>query len=229
VGQENGLRAAVAWLAFPPLLATVSTGTTDVTLAAMLAIAVLLWRRPGASTAVLTAAAWFKLAPLALLPVWLAPLRGRRLMVALGGVLAVSLPLVLTLFWLGGSSGPMAMVHALAFQFQRSSPTSIWASPVMRPLQPLVQACVLGLIAGAAVTLRREPLLAADRARIAALAAAIMIGLELAADYWSFLYAAWVMPLLCLSLLAAADPAQVEVQDVVSVAGALSPEAAVAG
>ena len=35
--EEAGLRAALAWLAFPPLLITVSTGTTDVVLAAMLA------------------------------------------------------------------------------------------------------------------------------------------------------------------------------------------------
>ena len=64
--EEAGLRAALAWLAFPPVLITVSTGTTDVTLAAMLAIAVLLWRRPTACNGMLALAGWFKLAPFAL-------------------------------------------------------------------------------------------------------------------------------------------------------------------
>ncbi len=37
---------------------------------------------------------------------------------------------------------------------------------------------------------------------MAALAAAILIGLQLSADYWAFLYLAWIVPLVGLSLLA---------------------------
>ncbi|MGH2886540.1 MAG: glycosyltransferase 87 family protein, partial [Solirubrobacteraceae bacterium] len=92
--EEAGLRAALAWLAFPPLLITVSTGTTDPALAAMLAIAVLVWRRPVLCSGVLAVAGWFKLAPFVLVPVVLAPLRGRRLAGALGAIVVVSLPLV---------------------------------------------------------------------------------------------------------------------------------------
>ena len=44
--RRPGCARRSRWLAFPPLLITASTGTTDVVLAAMLAIAVLLWRRP---------------------------------------------------------------------------------------------------------------------------------------------------------------------------------------
>ena len=36
---------------------------------------------------------------------------------------------------------------------------------------------------------------------MAALIAAILIGLQLSADYWAFLYAVWVAPLLVISLL----------------------------
>ena len=69
--EEAGLRAALAWLAFPPLLIVVSTGTTDVVLAAMLPVAILLWRRPVACSGMLAFAGWFKLAPFALLTcVW---------------------------------------------------------------------------------------------------------------------------------------------------------------
>jgi len=222
--EETGLRAALAWLSFPPLLITVSTGTTDVVLAAMLVMAILLWRRPGFSAGMLAAAAWFKLAPAALLPVWLAPLRGRRLAAALAAVCAVSGAMVCLLVGLGGVGGVVAMLHAISYQFSRGSPQSLWAALGIERWQPLGQACLLALIASAAVRLRSNPEPANDRTRLAAIAAAILIGLQLAADYWAFLYLVWVVPLLCLSVLESRDasaaraPVQAELQP-----GALAP------
>jgi Glycosyltransferase family 87 len=197
-----GLRAAVAWLAFPPLLITVSTGSTDVILAALLVFAVVLWRRPGSSAALIAAAGWFKLAPFALVPVWLAPLRGRALVRAIVAIVAVSAPALLVLVALGGLRGPAEMLHAIYFQFSRDSSQSIWAALGIRFLQPLGQGCVLGLIAAVAFKLYRQPWLAAEQERMAAAAAAILIGLQLAADYWAFLYLVWIVPLFGLSLLA---------------------------
>jgi len=200
--EDAGLRAALAWLAFPPLLITASTGTTDVLLAGMLAVAVLLWRRPAACNGLLAVAGWFKLAPFALLAVSLAPLRGRRLassLVVIGAVSAIPLAILLAL---GGVSGPSEMAHAVAYQFSRGSLQSVWSALGIERLQPLGQACVLGLIAGAVVKVRQEPALAQDRTRMAALAAAILIGLQLAADYWAFLYLVWVVPLACSALYA---------------------------
>jgi hypothetical protein len=200
--EEAGLRAALAWLAFPPLLITVSTGTTDVVLATMLLVAVLLWRRPTACSAMLAIAGWFKLAPLALLTVCLAPLRGRRLAGALAAIAVVSLPLIAVLVALGGLHGISDMVHAVAYQFTRGSIQSVWGAVHDATLQPLAQGAVLGFIAAAMVKLRQEPHLARDRARMAALSAAILIGLQLAAEYWAFLYLVWVVPLAGVSLLA---------------------------
>lgn len=200
--EATGLRASLTWLAFPPVLAAVSTGTTDVVLALMLVFAVLLWRRPGLSTGLLAAGAWFKLAPLALLPMRLAPLRGRALGRALVSLVVVSLPLLALLVALDGVGGLSAMTHAIAFQFSRSSPQSIWSALGIESLQPVGEAAALGLIAGAVVRLRAEPSLQDDPARMAALSAAILIGLELAAGYWTFLYLLWVVPLLVVSLLA---------------------------
>jgi hypothetical protein len=199
--EEAGLRAALVWLAFPPLLITASTGTTDVALAAILAGAVLLWRRPAACAGLLAVAGWFKLAPFALLPVRLAPLRGRRLLWALAAVALVSLPLLALLLALGGIGGPASMIHAISFQFSRGSLQSAWATLGIEWPQPLVQAAVLGLIAAAVVALRRDPALADQPVRMASLMAAILIGLQLSADYWAFLYLAWVVPMVVLSLL----------------------------
>jgi hypothetical protein len=200
--EETGLRAAVAWLAFPPLLITASTGTTDVMLAAMLAIAVLLWRRPIWCNGLLAVAGWFKLAPFALLPVSLAPLRGRRLLAAVGAIGAVSAASLGILLALGGIHGPSEMAHAVAYQFSRGSLQSVWSALGIEGLQPVGQACVLGLIAGAVVKLRRQPEIARDRNRMAALTASVLIGMQLAADYWAFLYLVWVIPLVCGALYA---------------------------
>jgi hypothetical protein len=199
--EEAGLRAALCWLSFPPLLITVSTGTTDVVLAAMLLMALLLWRRPAISSTVLAAAAWFKLVPAVLIPIWLAPLRGRRLAAAIAAMVGVSAAIGGVLLALGGAAGVTAMLHSVGYQFSRGSPQSLWAALGISSLQPLGEACLLGLIAAGVVRLRRDPELAGDRTRLAALGAAILVGTQLAAQYWAFLYLVWVLPFMCLSLL----------------------------
>jgi hypothetical protein len=196
-----GPRAALAWLSFPVVLIVVSTGTTDVMLALMLAFAVLLWRRPALSTGLLAVAGWFKLAPFALLPLWLAPLRGRRLAAALAAVAAVSAATLGLVMALGGPAGISAMVHAVAYQFERGSLQSFWIVLHLSAFQGAGQAAALALIAGAAVALHRDSALAGDRRRVAALTAAILIALQLAANYWAFLYVVWFLPLIGLSLL----------------------------
>jgi len=221
VQEEAGLRAALAWLTFPPLLAVISTGTTDVVLAAMVAGALLLWRRPTACSAMLAAAGWFKLAPFALLPVCLAPLRGRRLAAAVTAIGAVSAPLVGLLLVLGGAHGLEAMLHAMSYQFSRGAEQSIWGALRIEALQPIGQACVLGLITAAVVRLQQARELTRDRARMAALATAILIGLQLAADYWAFLYLVWIAPALCASLLADQQTRELGTEPVVE-ASALS-------
>ncbi len=226
--EEAGLRAAVAWLTFPSLLITVSTGTTDVVLAAMLAIAVLLWRRPALCAGVVAAAGWFKLAPFALVPVTLAPLHGRRLARALAAITLVSLPMLALLLALGGLDGPRDMLHSMSYQFTRGSEQSVWTPLGIDGLQPFAQGCVLGLIAAAVVKLRLEPELAQDRMRMAALVAAILIGLQLSADYWAFLYLAWIMPLVGVSLLGSPVGAAETVESRVSLGRAPDQAAAIA-
>jgi hypothetical protein len=83
-------------------------------------------------------------------------------------------------------------------------------------------------VAGAVVKLRREPSLSLDRARMAALAAAIVIGLQLAADYWAFLYVAWVVPLIGCSVLSECALIEAAPEPSTQVAGRLEPAGAVA-
>jgi hypothetical protein len=204
---DAGLRAAIALLCFPPLLAIVSSGTTDVALGALLALAVVLWRRPAASAGVLGVAGWFKLAPFVLLPVWLGPLRGRRLLAALAALAAVSASSLAIVVALGGGAGVHAMVHGISYQFGRGSFQSAWHTLGIESLQPFGQAAVLALAAAAGVRLRTDSSLAGDPRRAAALAAAVLAGMQLTANYWAFLYLAWLAPLLVVSLLAEAPRA----------------------
>jgi hypothetical protein len=184
------------------VLIIASTGTTDVVLAAMLAFAVLLWRRPAASMAVLAVAGWFKLSPFALVPLWLAPLRGPRLLAAIAAFVGVSAAALGLVVALGGAGGPASMAHAVAYQLDRSSLQSPWTALGIVRWQPLGQAGVLALIAAAATRLVRDRELGTDRARVAALSGAILVALQLVANYWSFLYLAWTVPLVVASLLA---------------------------
>jgi hypothetical protein len=195
----------------------------------MLAIAILVWRRPAISTGMLAVAGWFKFAPFVLLPVALAPLRGRRLAYALAAIALVSAPLLGLLVALGGVDGPAAMVHAISYQFTRGSMQSVWGALGIAGAQPLGQACVLGLISGSAVWLRQHPHQASDRRRIAALSAAILIGLQLSADYWAFLYLAWVMPLLGCSVLAGPAAAEAVGESARVASGRLEAAGALAG
>jgi hypothetical protein len=217
--EAAGLRSALAFLSFPLVMITVSTGTTDVMLGLMLSVAIALWRRPVAGAGWLAVAGWFKLAPFALLPVWLAPLRGRRLVLAVAAVSGVSVAMVALLVGLAGAGGPSAMLHAISYQFMRGSPQSLWAGLGIDGLQPLGQAAVLALIAGATVRFRRDPSLAADPVRVAAISASIMIGLQLSADYWTFLYVIWALPLLNVSLFT--ERATAVITDTVQVPAAL--------
>jgi hypothetical protein len=141
-----------------------------------------------------------KLAPFALVPMWVAAAerRGRALVGA--GVVTVALAVVLVL--LGGPAGFADLFHALSFQAERGSLLSPWS--VMGGhggAQIVFQAGVIAAIAGAFTRVWSDRTLAADPRRMAALGAAILLAVQLAANYWSYTYLAWVFPLLAVALL----------------------------
>ncbi len=206
IREMAGLRAAIAWMTFPPLLLTVSTGTTDPALAAMLVGALVLWRRPAAGAAVLSAAAWFKAIPVALFPLWLARLRGRDLVRALLACAGVTVAMLASLTALGGAGALPRMLRAMEFQLTRQSAHTLWTVVGSVPLQQLTQAATLALIVAATVRLRREPAIARDRNRFAALAGAIVLGVQISGNYWTFMYLVWAFPFLALSVLAPVGP-----------------------
>ncbi len=199
---DRRLRAALAWFAFPPVLLAASGGANDLVLAACLAWMLALRPRVGLSLAALAAGVWIKLVPLILLAIWI-PYRRRGLGGACAGALALSAALTGLLLLLGGAHGVAAMAHAMAFQFQRGSFFAPWYTFRVQWLQPLAQAAVLAVVVAAVLHLRADRSARTDPVRLSALAAALLLGVQLAANYWTWSYLPWVFPFLAVGLLLA--------------------------
>lgn len=200
-GAASRWPALIALLAFPAALLSTSSGTNDGLIAAALIWALAWWARPALSTAVLAGAGVAKLAPLVLLPLWLARLRGRALVHALAAAAAVGAASLAALVLIGGTSGPSDMLHAMSFQVSRRSMMSLWATLDLQGVQPLAQAATLAIALGGAVLVARDKQLAADPRRVAALITAVLAGLQLQANHWAPLYLLWLAPPAMVALL----------------------------
>jgi hypothetical protein len=203
LARAAGSRVALAFLAFPPVMIAASAGSNDVVAAGFVALALAVPVHGGRSTAALAAAGWVKLAPLALLPLWVARYRSRAAVWAAAGITAL---VGLAVLALGGPSGFADMLDALSFQAERGSLLSPWTLLGAGGAQIVFQAAVAAGIALACMRVWRDRELAADPRRMAALGAAILLGVQLAASYWSYTYLAWVFPLVAVALLTPSRP-----------------------
>jgi hypothetical protein len=199
---DRRLRAVLAWFAFPPVLLAASGGANDLVLAACLAWMLALRSRAGASLLALAMGVWVKLVPLILLAIW-TPYRRRGLGRSYAAALALSAALTGLLLLLGGAGGLSAMVRAISFQFQRGSFYAPWYTFGVQWLQPLVQAGVLAMLAASILCLRADRSAQRDPIRLSALAAALLLGVQLAANYWTWSYLPWVFPFLATALFMA--------------------------
>jgi hypothetical protein len=193
--------AVIALLAFPSALLATASGTNDAIIGAALIWALAWWARPALSSAVLMGAGVAKLAPLVLLPLWFARLRGAALLRACAACAAVGAATFVALVALGGIHGPLDMVHAMTFQLSRRSEMSLWSAVGLQTLQPLAQAATLAVALGGAVLVYKDPAVARDPRRVAALIAAVLAGLQLQANHWAPLYLLWLAPPAMVALL----------------------------
>jgi glycosyl transferase family 87 len=200
-GGRGDLRLALAFLAFPPVMLATSSGSNDLVAAVCVAAALASAARPGRSSAALAAAGSVKLAPFALLPLWLARHRSWR---AVGAGALPALLVAALAIALGGIDGVGRMVDSVSFQTQRGSLLSPWAMLGAGGAQVAFQAAVLTGLALGCARVWRDRALAADPRRMAALGAAVMLAVQLAANYWSCAYLVWAFPLLAVGLFSEA-------------------------
>ncbi len=192
---DLGLLLAYLWMTFPFTLLVANSGANDALVALLVLAALLATARPAARGALAALAGLTKLAPLALAPLFVAH-RPRPLTaaVAFGATAALFLaPFDLANAW----------DRTIAFQQDRDSPFSVWG------YYELPDALQLAAQAAAAIFALAAALAARDRgiATLAALAAAILIALQLTVDHWFYLYLVWFAPLVWIAILTPAASA----------------------
>jgi hypothetical protein len=207
-GHSDGIRLAIAWLVFPPALITASSGSNDLVAAACVAWALVFIACSARATLLLTIAGWVKLVPLFLIPICLARFRSRATLRAVVAAGAVTAAVLAWIALLAGTGGLREMVKAISFQDDRGSLLSLWTLVGVGSLQLGLQAAVISLVALSALWVRRDRELASDPRRLAALAGAVMIGFQLAANYWTPAYLTWLFPCLALALLSGSRTGQ---------------------
>ena len=189
----TGLRAALAWLAFSPVLLTASSGSNDVLLAGCLVAALVSFGNRRRSAVLLGVAAWVKVIPVLALPIWFARMRRRGALEALASLALISAVLLGWIVALGGPKAVVTMLHALAFQFERGSLSSLWTGVGLGPLQAIAQAMLVAVIVAATLAVRRDTGLREDLPRLAALLAGIVLLAQFAANFWTWAYLPWAL------------------------------------
>ncbi len=207
-GPSLGIVLAYAWASFPFTLYASSTNSNDALVALLLVAALLVASSPPARGAFAALAALTKFAPLALAPLLMrtpsdAQRRGRgrvrsgpRAFGAYAAAFALTAAVALLPVLLGGDLRTF-WDHTIAFQRDRDAPFSVWGLYGWpSALQTAVQggALLLAVVVG---FVPRRPTLT----QVAALAAAVLIALQLSITYWFYLYVVWFFPLVMVALL----------------------------
>ena len=209
-GVRLGAILAFGWAAYPYSALALETNSNDALVSLLLVGALLLAARPAWRGVTMAMAVLAKFAPLGALPI-LARLdpsvdgsppagSGRRsgpprhlLRFTAGFAVAGLLLMVPVLI---GSSPAEFFDRTLGYQAGRDSPFSIWGQ--VSALEPLRLALIAATVLLVLVTFwrpRRPGLVQA-----AALAAAILIGTQLVAQHWFYLYLVWFFPLALIAI-----------------------------
>jgi hypothetical protein len=198
-GPTLGIVLAYAWAAYPFTLWTLSSNTND-SLVSMLLVFALLAIGSAPGRGVLAALAGLtKFIPLLLAPLFL---RGRgssfpRPRSIAAYVLAYGLTVVVVMLPVLLRDNLGAFWHdSIAYQADRTSPFSIWGLwGGLGFEQHLVQGATIALALLVAFVPRRRGVV-----EVAALAAAVMIAVQLSASYWLYSYIVWFFPLVAIAL-----------------------------
>jgi hypothetical protein len=201
-GPSLGVLLAYAWAAYPFTLWALSSNTNDALVGLMVVATLLVAGSAWARGIVGAVAGLTKFAPLALAPLFLRGIgegwpRRRKVIVFLSTfvltVLLVMLPVLLDdnlhAFWR----------DTIVYQAGRTTPFSVWGLWGGLGLeQHLVEGAAIGLALAVAVVPRRLGL-----TEMAALAAAILIALQLAGGYWLYSYIVWFFPAVAVAIFGA--------------------------
>jgi peptidase YpeB-like protein len=206
-GNELGVLLCFAWAACPYTLFALDSNTNDALVSLTLAATLLCLTSPVARGALAALSGLTKFAPLALGPLFAtygategdgAPVR-RYARVVIPFAIAFAIAALIVSFQALQDPGLSTFWHrTIGEQGGRDSPFSIWGQDhSLGWLQAVVKAAVVGLALLVAFRPRRR-----DHVTVAALGAAVMIGMQLTVDHWFYLYIPWFLPFLLIALVA---------------------------
>jgi hypothetical protein len=201
-GPSTGIVLAYAWAAYPFSLYALCSNTNDSLVACLVVLSVLVITSAPARGLAGALAGLSKFAPLALAPLLLRgdgdawPRRRSIFIFAAAfaaGALLCFLPVLL-------HSNLDAFWHdSVSYQSNRGSPFSIWGLwGGLSAVQHLVQGAAGGLALIVAFVPRRRGIV-----EVAALAAAVLIALQLGITHWFYLYIPWFFPLVMVAVVCA--------------------------
>ncbi len=210
-GSEFGILLCFAWAACPYTAFALESNTNDALVSLTLAAALLCLTSAPARGIMLALSSLTKFAPLALGPLFATygatedrsasrtgPVR-RYARVIVPFTIAFAITVAVVSFQALQDPGLSTYWHrTIAEQGGRDSPFSVWGQAhSLGWLQTVVKAAVVGLAVLVAFRPRRR-----DHVTVAALGAAVLIGMQLTVDHWFYLYIPWFLPFLLIALLA---------------------------
>jgi hypothetical protein len=176
------------------------SNANDSAVAMLLVLALLVLSSPLLRGAAIALAVAAKFSPAALLPLFArgaGPRPGvRALALFAAGVLAA---LAATFLPFLPDGGPRELYdRTIGYQLGRDSPFSVWGQREgLAPLHDALKVAAALLALAVAFVPRRRSL-----PQVAALAAAVVIALQLVVTHWFYLYVVWFLPLVLVALLA---------------------------
>jgi hypothetical protein len=199
-GRTLGIALAFAWLAYPFTLYTMNANANDSLIAATVVGAMLVLTSPPARGAMVALGAAAKFGSAALAPLFATATGERRWRSAiLFAVAFVALTALLIVPFLPNGGLHEFYDRTLGYQASRSSPFSVWGlAPSLDFLRPIVRAGAIALAFAVALwPTRKTP------AQVAALAAAVLIAVQVGATHWFYFYVVWFLPLVLAALFVA--------------------------
>ena len=196
-GRSLGAGLAFAWLAYPFTLYTMNANANDSLIAALLVGAILAVTSAPARALMVALASAAKFGPAAVAPLFATGTGERRWRSAIVfGVVFVAISAALVIPFLPPGGVREFYDHTLGYQASRSSPFSVWGqAPSIDFLQSVERAGATVLAVAVALWPRRK-----TPAQIAALAAAVVIAVQLGATHWFYFYVVWFLPLVLAAL-----------------------------
>ncbi len=191
-GNKLAATLAFGWAAYPYTAFTLLSNSNDSLVAMLLVATLLVLARPAARGALAALATFAKFSPAVLAPMLLTYGEKRWRF-----VLAFAATSVAVMLWPVLDPGLHTVYErTIAYQAGRSSPFSIWGQ--VPSLEPLRIALLMGVAALSLLFAFRPK--EKQLFQVAALGAALLIGVQLTMHHWFYLYIVWFYPLLLVAM-----------------------------